>query len=326
MLRRNFLSSAAGTAAAAIALFSASVDSARAQNWPDRPVKFIVSFAPGGATDLVARPWADALTKAFGQQFVVENRGGASGLIGNEAAFKAAPDGYTFLFAGNTATVGLPLLRKHNFDPRQFVMVGHMGSAVSGFTIHPSAGIKTFAELIDYAKKNPGKLNFGSSGAGTQPHLRLEMLKFRAGLDIAHIPYRGGSDSLQDLLAGNIQLMNEASTLAHVKAGKLIMLNVNAPERFAEVPDVPTLTELGIKDSDLGSWFGLYGPPGLPKDIVNKLNAKIREIAATPDWKGKMQQVATIPAVMTVEEAQKAWDDDVRNTEQVIKAANLKLE
>ena len=325
MSRRHFLNFAVGATAAALVSTSIGGE-ARAQSWPDRPVKFIVSFAPGGATDLVARPWADALTKAYGQQFVVENRGGASGLIGNEAAFKAAPDGYTFLFAGNTATVGLPLLRKHNFDPRQFVMVGHMGSAVSGFVIHPSAGIKTFAELIDYAKKNPGKLNFGSSGAGTQPHLRLEMLKYKAGLDIAHIPYRGGSDSLQDLLAGNIQLMNEASTLVHVKAGKLIMLNVNAPERFAEVPDVPTLTELGIKDSDMGSWFGLYGPPGLPKDIVVKLNAKIREIAATPDWKAKMQQVATIPAIMTVEEAQKAWDDDIRNTEQVIKAANLKLE
>ena len=299
---------------------------APASAWPDRPVKFIVSFAPGGATDLVARPWAEALGRAFGQQFLVENRGGASGLIGNEAAFRATPDGYTFLFTGNTGTVGLPILRKASFDPRQFMAVAHTGAAVSGFTIHPGVGPKTFAEMIDHAKKNPGKLNFGSSGPGTQPHLRLEMLRFKTGVDIAHIPYRGGSDSLQDLLAGNIQLMNEASTLPHVKAGKLLMLNVNAPERFVDLPDVPTLTECGVKDADMGSWFGLYAPPGTPKEIVAKLNAKANEISATAEWKAKMKLVATIPAVATIAEMQKFWDDDWTSTETVIKMAGIKLE
>jgi tripartite-type tricarboxylate transporter receptor subunit TctC len=187
-------------------------------------------------------------------------------------------------------------------------------------------GVKTLAELIEHAKKNPGKLNYGSSGPGTQPHLRLEILKYRTGVDIAHIPYRGGSDSLQDLLAGNIQMMNEASTLVHVKAGKLIMLTVNASERFPEVPDVPTLTEAGIKDSDMGSWFGLYGPPGLPKEVVDKLNAKIVEIAKTDEWRAKMRLVACIPVVASVEQTKKIWDDDVKLTEQIIKAANIKLE
>ena len=320
--RRDFLKFAAGTTAFA----ATGRATAMAQAWPDRPIKFIVSFAAGGATDLVARPWADVLGKAFGQQFIVENRGGASGLIGNEAAFRSAPDGYTFLFAGNTGTVGLPLLRKHSFDPRQFLIAAHMGNGVSGFVVHPSVGVKTFAEFLDYAKKNPGKLNFGSSGAGTQPHLRLEMLKFKTGVDIAHIPYRGGSDSLQDLLAGNIQLMNEASTLPHVKAGKLVMLTVNAPQRFVEVPDVPTLTECGVKGADMGSWFGLYAPPGTPKEIIAKINAKVNEIAATPEWKAKMQQVACLPVVANLAETQKFWDDDWTSTAEVIKAANLKLE
>ena len=334
MRRRDFLRIAAGTSAFAIGgrtmarAQTAAQTAAQtgAQAWPDRPVKFIVSFAPGGATDLVARPWADALTRAFGQQFVVENRGGASGIIGNEAAFKAAPDGHTFLFTGNTGTVGLPLLRKQSFDARQFMAVARMGDAVSGFVIHPGVGPKTFAEMLDYARKNPGKLNFGSSGPGTQPHLRYEMLKFKTGVDIAHIPYRGGSDSLQDLLAGNIQLMNEASTLPHVKAGKLIMLTVNAPTRFAEVPDVPTLTELGIKGADMGSWFGLYAPPGTPKEIITRLNAKVNEIAATPEWKAKMQLVATIPAVASIEAMQKFWDEDWTSTAEVIKTAGIKLE
>jgi tripartite-type tricarboxylate transporter receptor subunit TctC len=322
MKRRDFLRAAAGAATVNVVGRS----TALAQAWPSRPVKLIVSFAAGGATDLVARPWAEALSKAYGQQFVVENRGGASGLIGNEAAFRSAPDGYTFLFTGNTGTVGLPILRKHNFEPRQFVIVGHAGNSVSGFTIHPSVGVKTLQEMLDYARKNPGKLNFGSSGAGTQPHLRYEMLRYKTGVDIAHIPYRGGSDSLQDLLAGNIQLMNEASTLPHVKAGKLTMLCVNSPERFVDLPDIPTLTECGVKDADMASWFGLYAPPGTPKEIVERLNAKMIEISGTPEWKQKMVLVACIPETRGLAELQQLWDDDWKSTEQVIKAAGIKLE
>lgn len=241
MRRRDALKVLAGTTAFNIVSRNPAV--AQAQAWPDRPVKCFVSFAAGGATDLVARPWADILTKAFGQQFVVENRGGASGLIGNEAAFKSPPDGHTFLFSGNTATVGLLLLRKHSFDPRQFVAVAHMGNAISGFVVHPSVGVKKFQELLGYAKKNPGKL---------------------------------------------------------------IMLTVNAPQRFEEVPDVPTPTEAGIKDADMGSWFGLYGPPGMPREIAARLNAKINEISPTPEWKAKMRLVACTPS-------QRTWNSSSRS-------------
>ena len=320
MRRRDLLKTAAGAS-----VLTAAGHRAMAQSWPSKPVRLIVSFPAGGATDLVARPWAEALSRAFGKQFVVENKAGASGMIGNETAFRSAPDGHTFLFTGNTATVALPLLFKLNFDARQFVPVAHLGTGVSGFTIHPSVGAKTFAEFMEYARKNPGKLNFGSSGMGTQPHLRLEMLKFRTGVDIAHIPYKGGAESLQDLLAGNIQLMNEASTLPHVKAGKLIMLNVNTPTRFVEFPDIPTLTECGVKNADMGSWFGLYGPPGTPREIAALLNAKINEISATPEWKVTMQRVANLPVTATVAQMQKIWDDDWNDTSAVIKAANIKL-
>jgi len=321
MKRRAFLKATAGAAAA-----SAIGAPALAKGWPNRPIKFIISFAAGGATDLVGRPWAEALSKAYGQQFVVENRGGASGLIGNEAAFRSAPDGYTFLFTGNTGTVGLPLLRKHNFDPNQFRIVGHTGNSVVGFTVHPGIGVKTMQELLDYAKKNPGKLNFGSSGAGTQPHLRFEMFRYKTGADIAHIPYRGGAESLQDLLAGNIQLMCEASTLPHVKAGKLNMLCVNASQRFGDLPDVPTLTECGIQGADMASWFGVYAPPGTPDEIIQDLNAKMNEISNGPDWKARMALVACIPQSGTVADLQKLWDDDRKATAQVIKAAGIKLE
>lgn len=326
MRRRHFFRMAAGTAAVGAAVVTLGVPgSASAQSWPNKPVRLIVSFPAGGATDLVARPWAEALSRTLGQQFVVENRSGASGMIGNEAAFRATPDGHTFLFTGNTGTVSVPLLYKQSFDARQFLAVGHLGNGVSGFTVHPSVGVKTFAEFLEYARKNPGKLNFGSSGSGTQPHLRLEMLKFRTGVDIAHIPYKGGAESLQDLLAGHIQIMNEASTLPHVKAGKLIMLNVNTPDRFVEFPDIPTLTECGVKDADMGSWFGLYAPPGTSKDIVTKMNATLNEISAGPGWKAVMQRVANLPVLASIADVQKIWDEDWRNTTEVIKAAGIKV-
>lgn len=323
MRRRDLLKLGAGTAVFNIV----NPSTVRSQSsWPDRPVKFIVSFPAGGATDLIARPWADVLTKAFNQQFVVENRGGASGIIGNEAGFKAAPDGYTFLFTGNTGTVLLPLLRPHSFDVRKFVVVARMGDAINGFTIHPSVGVKTFNEMMDYARKNPGKLNYGSSGPGTSPHLRIEMLKFKTGVDIAHIPYRGGSDSLNDLLAGNIQMMNEGSTLPHVKAGKLILLNVNFPTRVPQFPDIPTLTELGITDSDIATWFALYGPPGTPRDIVEKLHAKISEIASTPEMKAKMSLVSCVPVVQPLKDLEAFWEKDWKQSEELIRKANIKLE
>jgi len=299
---------------------------ARAQAWPDKPVRVIVPFAAGGATDLLARPWAEWLSKAFGQQFVIENRGGASGLIGAEAAFKAAPDGHTLYFSSNSTTVFQPLLRKMNFDPKKFIPVARMGDSISGFVVHPKHGFKTLKDLIDFAKKNPGKLTFGSSGPGTTTHLRYEMLVYKAGIEILHVPYRGGSDSITDLLAGVIDIMNEGSTLPHAKAGKLTLLNVNHFERFAEFPDVPTLTEAGIPDADVPVWFGLYAPPGTPKEIVEKLNATANEISKTPEAKAKMQLVAAVPVAQSLADLQKHWDDDYKSIGDLIAAAKIKID
>ncbi|MGE3915237.1 MAG: Bug family tripartite tricarboxylate transporter substrate binding protein [Hyphomicrobiaceae bacterium] len=324
MFRRTFLALSA-TAAAAMACFSPSASMADS-SWPQRPVKIIVPFAAGGATDLLARPWAEALAKAFGQQFVIENRGGASGLIGAEAAFRSAADGYTFLFSSNSTTVFQPLLRKLNYDPKQFVLVARMGDSISGFVVHPKHGFKTLQDMVAYAKKNPGKLTFGSSGAGTTTHMRLEALKFRTGIDVLHVPYRGGSDSLNDLLAGVVDMMNEGSTLPHAKAGKLTLLNVNHHERFAEFPDVPTLTEAGVKDADVPVWFALYAPPATPSDIVEKLNAKINEISKTPEMKATMQKSSAVPVIQGTADLKKHFEDDFKTIGDLIKQANIKIE
>ena len=288
MRRRDFIRLASGTVALGTPVLAAPAIVRAQATWPDKPVKIIVAFAAGGGTDLVARPWAEKLSQAFGQQFIVENRGGASGLIGTEATAKAAPDGYTFLVGAATAIITVPLLRKVPYDPMSLQAVGRLGDILCGFVVHPSIGAKTFKETIDYAKANPGKMAFGSSGPGTVPHMRFEILKHKTGVDILHVPYRGGADSLQDLLPGNVHMMNEPNTLPHVKAGKLNLICVNHTARMADFPDVPTLTELGFPGSDMPLWFCLWAPAGTPKEIIGKLNAKINEISATDDMKANV--------------------------------------
>ena len=299
----------------------------QAATWPDKPVKVVVPYAAGGASDAIARPWAEELSKAFGQQFVIENRGGASGMIGAEATAKAPPDGYTLLMTPNAPLTVLPSLRKTPYDPvTDFVPIGRTGDVTNGFVIHPSLGIKSIADLIAYAKKNPGKVTYASSGNGTANHLRLEALKLRAGIDILHVPYRGGADALNDVLPGNVHMQNEPITLPHVKAGKLVLLAINGPVRNPDFPDVPTLTEAGIKDADVPIWFGFFGPKGLPKEIAAKMNAKMLELLKTDEFKKKLWAVNAIAPPQTPDQMAKALVDDIKANLEVIKAANVKIE
>jgi tripartite-type tricarboxylate transporter receptor subunit TctC len=318
-----------GLASALLAACLSSTDPALAQttSWPDKPVKLILPYAPGGATDLIGRPWSDKLTQAFGQQFVIENRGGAAGMIGTEAAAKAAPDGYTFLLTPNASLDVLPHLRKTPYDAfKSFDPVARVGDTIGGFVVHPSVGVKTMPELIEYAKKNPGKLAFGSAGLGTATQLRLEMLKLKAGIDILHVPYRGSADALNDLLAGNVQMMNEINVLPHVKSGKLALLAVNHSNRHPEFPDVPTMAEVGLPEALVPIWFALWAPAGTPKDIIEKLNAKIVEIAKTADMKTKMLAISVAVPLQTPEELRAFLVEDNKANGDLIKAANIKLE
>ena len=319
--RREFLSIAVG----AMACGATSRASAQA-SWPDKPVKVIVPFAAGGGTDVVARPWCDRLSQTFGQQFVVENRGGASGLIGTEAAAKAAPDGYTLLMSSNTTPVNLPLLRKVPYDPKSLTPVARLGDVVTGFVIHASIGPKTFKEMLDYAKANPGKLAFGSSGSGTGPHLRYEMLRFKTGVDILHVPYRGGADALVDILSNNIQMMNEPVTLPHVKAGKLYLLNINHSERSPDFPDIPTLTELGYPNADAPIWFSLWAPTGTPREILQRLNTEIVKQSQTPEMKEKLRLAGAAPVIQTLDEIAAFREVDSKNMAELIKTAQIKIE
>jgi tripartite-type tricarboxylate transporter receptor subunit TctC len=321
MHRRILLTVIAG---ATLALAS---QPAASQAWPEHPVRVIVPYAAGGATDAIARPWADELSRAFGQQFVIENRGGASGMIGMEALVKSPPDGYTLIMSPNAVLSVLPNLRKTPYDPtRDVVAVGHTGEVLNGLAIHPKLGIKTMDELIAYAKQNPGKLSYGSSGNGTANHLRLEALKLATGVDILHVPYRGGADALNDLLAGNVHMQNEPINLPHVKAGKLTLLSINGRQRNPDFPDVPTLSEVGIKNADVPIFFAFYGPKGMPDAIVKKINDKMVERAKDPEFLKKMWAVNAIPEPVSPAQLMQMLQDDITANLDVIKRANIRLE
>jgi tripartite-type tricarboxylate transporter receptor subunit TctC len=300
---------------------------ALAQAWPDKPVKVIVPFPPGGATDVVGRPWVERLTQAFGQQFVIENRGGAGGMIGVEAAVKSAPDGYTLLLCSNSPLAVLPLLRKTPYDAfKQLLPVARVGDMVGGWAVHPSVGVKTMPDLIAYAKQNPGKLSYGSAGLGTTTQLRLEVLNLKAGIEILHVPYRGSGDALVDLLAGTVHLMSENVVIQHVKAGKLTLLAINHHERHWDYPDVPTLRELGFQNADIPIWFSIWAPMDTPPEVITKLNAKVVEIAKTDDMQAKLRSLSFSVPLQTPDEIARDLADDARINSEIIKAANVKLE
>ena len=322
------LASAAAVAVLLLGAFAALPHYAVAQQpWPTKPVRLIVPYAPGGGTDTIARPWAEKLSQAFGQQFVIDNKGGAGGSIGTEAAAKSPPDGYTFLLAPNGPLLVLPHLRKTPYDPfKDFVPVGRTGDLVTGFVLHPSIPANNFKELIDYAKANPGKVNFGSAGLGTGTHLRIEMLKLRAGVDIVHVPYRGSAEALNDLLGGHVQMMNEIVSLPHAKAGKLKLLAVSYSERHPDFPDVPTLTELGYPNSDVPIWYAIWAPKGTPQAIVDQLNAEMVKITRTPEMQQRMREISVVVPPQTPAEVAATMQADNAQYKDLIEKAKVTLE
>jgi len=212
------------------------------------------------------------------------------------------------------------------YDPQSLTPVARLGDVVTGFVIHSAVGVKSFGEMLEYAKTNPGKLAFGSSGSGTGPHLRYEMVRYKTGVDILHVPYRGGADALVDILANHIQMMNEPVTLPHVKAGKLFLLNINHSERSADFPEIPTLTELGHPNADVPIWFSLWAPTGTPRDILERLNAEIVKHAATAEMKEKLRLAGAAPVIQTIDEIAAFRAADAKQMAELIKTAQIKIE
>jgi tripartite-type tricarboxylate transporter receptor subunit TctC len=267
--------------------FSAAAQPANpAANWPDRPVKMIVNYAPGGATDNSIRPFTEPLQRALGQPFVLEHRGGASGAIGIEAGVKSPPNGYTFFVTPGLSVAILPNVRTTPYDPfKDMVPVAYFTWYPMMLSVHPSVPVNNIKELVAYGKANPDKLNLGSSGIASTGHLIAEALNKAAGLSILHVPYRSSAEALNDFLAGSVQVYADPTVAPHVKAGKVKLLAVTG-NRHPDYPNVPTFGET-YPDADFVGWNAIFAPVGTPDAIVRKLNQTINEIAKSPDV-GKM--------------------------------------
>jgi tripartite-type tricarboxylate transporter receptor subunit TctC len=263
-----------------------------AQAYPTKPIRLVVPFPPGGATDILARAVAQKLTDKWGQPVVVDNRPGAGGNIGSELVAKAAPDGYTLeMGTVGTHAINASLYAKMPYDHvKDFAPVILVAGVPNVLEVNPSLPVNTVQELIAYAKANPGKLNFASSGNGTSIHLAGELFKVMAGVQMTHIPYKGSGPALQDLIGGQVQLMfdNLPPSLPQIKAGKLRALAVTSSTRSPALPDTPTIAESGLPGYEASSWFGVLAPAGTPPAIIAKLNAEIAAWLATPEAKEKM--------------------------------------
>jgi tripartite-type tricarboxylate transporter receptor subunit TctC len=237
--------------------------------FPDRPIRLIVSFPPGGPSDAVARVLAEGLGQKVGVPVVVENQGGAAGTIAAGMVARAAPDGYTMLVSATAVFAVVPNLRKVDFDPaRDLAPIARIGESLRVLAVNPRLPVKTLSEFITYAKDNPGKLNYGSSGQGSTVHVLTEAFRHAAGINIVHIPYRGAGPSLTGLLAGDVDILMDTVVVPHIQGGRLIGLAAAGEERLPELPDLPTLAELGLSSVRTSGWTALFGPAKLPPDLV----------------------------------------------------------
>ena len=310
----------------AAALATCPVAAVAQEAWPTKPVRIIVGFAPGGGTDNATRPYAERLTKALGQQVIVENRAGASGTIGVEAVARAQPDGYTFLATGSPVLTVVPHARKLTWDPFKDLMpVGRLTDYMLPIAVHPSVPVKTIQELKTYAQANPGKLNCGSAGLGTFTHLICESLKSSAGIDNLHVPYRGGADALNDFLAGVTQIHSEPNGLPHVKGGKARLLAIADRERHPDFPDVPLISEVYPEIKIVG-WYGLFAPAGTSPAIIKRLNEEVQKIAVVPELKPYFLGLALRPVTGSAEQFGALVREDYEYYGRMVKALNLKLE
>ena len=314
----------------AIALAAGSLlPAAHAQTaaWPNKPVRVIVNFPPGGAADQLARAIGVPLAEALGQPVVIENRGGANGNIGGEAVAKAPNDGYTLLMSsGGMVSVNPHLYPKMSFDPaKDLTPVAAAARVLVFLEVKPSLPVNNAKEFLAYIKANPGKLTFGTPGNGSSPHLAAEMMKAQTNTFAVHVPYRGAAPAMQDLLGGQLDFMFDPGIgLQHVRAGKLKLLAVGSSKRSPLFPDVPTLDEAGLKNFDADTWFGFYAPTGTPPAVINRLNSEINKILGSQAVKDRIMAIGGVPAPMSPADFNMRASIDGARFGALIRARNIK--
>jgi tripartite-type tricarboxylate transporter receptor subunit TctC len=300
-----------------------------AQDFPTKPVRIIVGFPPGGATDLVARLLTPKLTEAFKQQVIVDNRPGANGVIGTELAAKAPPDGYTVHLGTLAALVISPAITKVPYDPfKDFTPIGRIVSLQNIFIVHPTLPARTMKELIALAKAKPGKLNYASSGTGSTGHLSGELFKSMAGVDMVHVPYKGGGPALTDLIAGHVEVFIAiiSTAVPQVKAGKARALAVTGDKRASALPDVPTVSESGLKGYESTNWYCMLGPANLPKPIVDRWNRELTAALNSSEIKQALFDRGIDPAPTSPAELAAYLKSETAKWTKVVKASGLKTE
>lgn len=321
MQRRHILQAAA----AALALPGL----ARAQAYPVKPIRYIVPVAAGGGSDMIGRVVTERWARALGQNIVVENLSGGGGVVACQATMRAAADGYT-LMQSYVATHGTtPATRKVSYDAvRDFTPVGMIGATPNVLVVNASVPARNVKEFVDYVKRNPGRLNYGSAGPGSLTHLTMELFKQEAGLFITHIPYRGIAPATNDLIAGQTQALfpGLAAAMPHLRSGRLRALAVTGNKRNPLLKDVPTLEEAGFKGFDAMQWYGVSGPAGLPQPIVRQLNEALSSVLRAPDLAEKLSAEAVTPWVMTPEEYGQYTRSEITRWTALAKARNIQLD
>jgi tripartite-type tricarboxylate transporter receptor subunit TctC len=280
-------------------------NTASAQSWPTRSITFIVPFPPGGTTDMVARSVAQKLSEALQQPVVLDNRGGGGGTLGAAIAARAAPDGYTFFIPTIAHAIATSLYKQLPYDfEKDFIPITVLATVPNILIVHPSVPANSVRELIDYAKANPGKLNYGSAGNGSTEHLSAELFKSMAGVEMTHVPYKGGAPMMIDLMGGQIQLAIETSgsALPQIKGGKVRALAVTTAKRAPVLPELPTLAEAGLKGYEMTTWYGILAPKGTPREIVTKLNKEIVAILKSPEMKQRLDEIGAEPGGISPEQ------------------------
>ena len=301
-----------------------------AQAYPVRPIRIIVPFPPGGGTDIGTRILGQKLQEALGQPVVIENRGGASGIVGLEQGARSAPDGYTLLMGNiGTMAINVSLFRKLPYDPvKDFAPISQVALLPMFLLVHPALPARDVRELIALAKAKPGQINYSSSGSGGMPHVSAELFKSLAGIYMVHIPYKGGGPAVADLMAGQVQVSfaTVLESISQVKAGKLRALAVSSARRSAAMPELPTLAEAGLPGYESGSWLGLFAPAGTPQEIVARLSTEAIRIVKLPDVREKLLQQGADPVGGTAAELAATIQADIAKYARVIRDAGVKPE
>lgn len=297
--------------------------------WPVKPLRFILPFPPGGGTDILGRLIAERLTANLGQPVVTENRGGAGGNVGAEAAAKSAPDGYTIVLVAPSLAISPSLYSKLNYDPvKDFAPVSLVATVPNVMITNPALPAGTLAEFIRLAKTRPGEMNFGSGGSGTSNHLAGELFNIVAGVKLVHVPYKGVNLAMNDVLSGRVQLVviGIPAAAPHIKAGKLRGLALVAPQRSPVLPDVPTVAEAGLPKFEVTTWYGILAPAGTPRTIVARLNAELVKIMHAPELKERFDALATDPVTSTPEEFAALIKSEIAKWRGVVREAGLKAD